>query len=140
MLHLGQLTLTLDLIIKLLFTFAYTHGFTNILSRSRKPNQSQPKHPGEQPIIFEHADGPASYEKRLPDTPLCQNQRIIATVVGWREDKDLYRKCLESFANDQSCGPLIAGIDGDTAEDEDMVKIFLSVRLISSILPTTKMD
>ncbi|KAH6699051.1 nucleotide-diphospho-sugar transferase [Leptodontidium sp. 2 PMI_412] len=127
MLHLGQLTLTLDLIIKLLFTFAYTHGFTNILSRSRKPNQSQPKHPGEQPIIFEHADGPASYEKRLPDTPLCQNQRIIATVVGWREDKDLYRKCLESFANDQSCGPLIAGIDGDTAEDEDMVKIFLSM-------------
>ncbi|KAH7321995.1 nucleotide-diphospho-sugar transferase [Rhexocercosporidium sp. MPI-PUGE-AT-0058] len=126
-LRLGQLTLTLDLAIKLFITFAYSHGLTDIHSLFRKSCNS-PLHPREGPSILEQTDLVANHDEETPKTSeLPHHERIVATVVGWREGADLYRTCLKGFATDEECGPVIAGIDGDTAEDEEMVEIFLNM-------------
>ncbi|PVH76865.1 glycosyltransferase family 2 protein [Cadophora sp. DSE1049] len=138
-LHFGQLTMTLDLIVKLLITFAYTHGFANIRSRLRKSkiyletsktnNQRAgfAKWQGKQLGVIEVTCLDDETDESLAQSSFTQNQQITTTVVGWREDEDLYRKCLEGLAADPRCGPIIAGIDGDTTEDEEMVNVFMDM-------------
>ncbi|KAL2115283.1 hypothetical protein VTJ04DRAFT_10946 [Mycothermus thermophilus] len=62
-------------------------------------------------------------EKQLPLSEI----RCMAAVVGWREDPLLYARALDSYKSARSCVFVIAGIDGDDPEDEDMVKIFNKV-------------
>ena len=49
---------------------------------------------------------------------------IMAAVVGWREDPALYARALESYRRARGCVFLIAGIDGDEKQDQDMVDVF----------------
>lgn len=51
----------------------------------------------------------------------------IAAIVGWREDPALYGRGLESYKSAKICAFLLAGIDGDEEEDQDMVKVFTRV-------------
>ncbi|PSN67538.1 hypothetical protein BS50DRAFT_668049 [Corynespora cassiicola Philippines] len=46
----------------------------------------------------------------------------IASVVGYREDADVFKKCLESYASnyDQRHAAICVGIDGNEAEDYKM--------------------
>lgn len=60
--------------------------------------------------------------------PLAPRLECLAAVVGWREDPALYARALESYKSARTCTFVLAGIDGDEAEDEDMVKIFSKVR------------
>lgn len=52
----------------------------------------------------------------------------MAAIVGWREDPELWTKCLESYKTATGWRFLLAGIDGDDADDQDMVDIFKKVR------------
>ncbi|PVH75778.1 glycosyltransferase family 2 protein, partial [Cadophora sp. DSE1049] len=51
----------------------------------------------------------------------------IACLVGYREEAKLFQGALESY-NDASTKYLVVGVDGNSAEDEEMVKIFQKVR------------
>lgn len=50
----------------------------------------------------------------------------IACLVGYREEERLFRDALISY-NDAGTKTLVVGIDGNSAEDEEMVKIFQKV-------------
>lgn len=56
-------------------------------------------------------------------------------VVGYREDKELFRKCLESmkyYLYNLKISKIIVVIDGDTEDDKYMVDIFNEVFIIDS--------
>ncbi len=55
----------------------------------------------------------------------------VATVVGYREDPSLYRRCLESYKGLDEIEMLVAGIDGNLHEDQQMMDIFLDVSKIA---------
>ncbi|KAK4236549.1 hypothetical protein C8A03DRAFT_35551 [Achaetomium macrosporum] len=48
----------------------------------------------------------------------------MAAVVGWREEPSLYLRALESYKSARTCAFVLAGIDGDEAEDQEMVEVF----------------
>jgi hyaluronan synthase len=52
----------------------------------------------------------------------------MAAVVGWREDPALFTRALESYKRTRGCVFLLVGIDGDEAEDRDMIDVFNMVR------------
>ena len=56
---------------------------------------------------------------------------VMAAVVGWREDPDLFRRALESYQGTRCCKFLLVGIDGDEDADQDMVNVFNEVRFFS---------
>ncbi|CAG9951112.1 unnamed protein product, partial [Clonostachys rosea f. rosea IK726] len=45
----------------------------------------------------------------------------LAAIVGWREDPSLFTRALESYRTTQNCAFVLVGIDGNEAEDMDMV-------------------
>lgn len=51
----------------------------------------------------------------------------LAAIVGWREDPALYRRALESYKTARTCSFVLAGIDGDEKDDQDMVNVFSQV-------------
>ncbi|GAB1316838.1 Glycosyltransferase 2-like domain-containing protein [Madurella fahalii] len=63
----------------------------------------------------------------LESQPRVSRLECLAAVVGWREDPSLYRRALESYKSAKTCAFVLAGIDGDEAEDQDMVRIFNQV-------------
>ncbi len=63
---------------------------------------------------------------RLQRTP--PGLDCIAAVVGWREDPSLFARAMESYKSARGCAFLLVGIDGDEAEDQEMVNVFLRVR------------
>ncbi|KAK4185178.1 family 2 putative glycosyltransferase [Podospora australis] len=65
----------------------------------------------------------------LETQPLSAAPRLecLAAVVGWREDPALYTRALESYKSARTCAFFLAGIDGDEAEDQDMVTVFSQV-------------
>ncbi len=69
-------------------------------------------------------------EKRDREDLYLESQRTtpsldcLAAVVGWREDPTLYRRALESYKASTTCVFLLAGIDGDEAQDQEMVDVF----------------
>jgi hyaluronan synthase len=79
----------------------------------------------------QHANGlDALQDKKaihLESQPNSPKLECLAAVVGWREDPSLYCRALESYKSSRTCIFLLAGIDGDEAEDQDMVKIFKRV-------------
>jgi hyaluronan synthase len=49
--------------------------------------------------------------------------RHMASVVGYREEPILFRKCLQSYRDAPGLEIMLVGIDGDHAEDMEMVAI-----------------
>jgi hyaluronan synthase len=49
--------------------------------------------------------------------------RHMASVVGYREEPGLFKKCLQSYRNSPGLEIMLVGIDGDQAEDMEMVRI-----------------
>ena len=66
---------------------------------------------------------PADVEKNVHQGKACQ--RYVGGVVGYREDPDIFKRCLESYRDhgNKSLSTLVIGIDGNEVEDEEMVKI-----------------
>lgn len=57
----------------------------------------------------------------------------MASIVGWREDPDLWERCLESYKEATGCRFVLVGIDGHDADDKEMVDIFKKVLYCVSI-------
>lgn len=51
----------------------------------------------------------------------------IVTVVGYREDPELYKAALKSYLTASNCRFILACIDGDAEEDQEMAKVFQTV-------------
>ena len=45
----------------------------------------------------------------------------------WREDPDLWRRCLESYKTASGWAFMVVGVDGDEADDQEMIDGFLQV-------------
>lgn len=142
--QLGYLILTVDALVKLFLTFLYTH-----LNSEHKTKQPE-----------DH--GSSLNEKDLPQLEQqerCELQQtkgasvsvndlsldgkepeVVGCVVGWREDEELYARCLESLLSTPNCTTIVAGIDGDEVEDERMVDVFQRVSCNHTRRPLTLHD
>lgn len=49
--------------------------------------------------------------------------RCIASVVGYREEANLWRRCLQSYHNSPGLDIMLIGIDGDHDGDMEMVSV-----------------
>ncbi|GME44857.1 hypothetical protein EAF04_006864 [Neofusicoccum parvum] len=57
--------------------------------------------------------------------------RYMGSVVGYREDPALFRRCLESYKPSTGLGLLLVGIDGNDREDLDMAAV------VEQVYPTS---
>lgn len=51
----------------------------------------------------------------------------MAAIVGWREDPNLWARCLESYKTARGCKFVLAGVDGHDEDDQEMIEIFQKV-------------
>lgn len=127
--QLGYLILTVDALVKLSLTFLYTHFNSEQKSKHTESHDSFPnekdlgqleprqqRDPEETNLL---STSVRSLDDREPD--------VIGCVVGWREDEELYARCLESLRSSPNCTTIVAGIDGDEIEDAKMVDVFQRV-------------
>lgn len=49
--------------------------------------------------------------------------RCISSVVGYREEANLWRKCLQSYYNSPGLEIMLIGIDGDHDGDMEMISV-----------------
>ena len=57
---------------------------------------------------------------------ICEKElavRHLASVVGYREEPNLFRKCLQSYRGSPGLELMLVGIDGDHDGDMEMVRI-----------------
>lgn len=127
--QLGYLILTVDALVKLSLTFLYTRFNCEQKSKHAEshdsfPNEKdlrqleppQPCDPEETKLL---SISVRSLDDGEPD--------VVGCVVGWREDEELYARCLESLRSGPNCTTIVAGIDGDEIEDANMVDVFQRV-------------
>ncbi|CAH0027109.1 unnamed protein product [Clonostachys rhizophaga] len=81
----------------------------------------------EKAALTEKDDTEVNLEKGAIDWSTSGKKECIAAIVGWREDPALFTRALTSYKDAQSCGFVIAGIDGDAEEDMEMVQVFNEV-------------
>lgn len=126
--QLGYLMLTVDALVKLFLTFLYTHLNPQHKNKHTESHahvageKSLPQLEPQQPFEPKDAKVPSVSvdELGLDD----REPEVVGCVVGWREDEELYARCLESIHSTPNCATIIAGIDGDEIEDERMIDIF----------------
>jgi hyaluronan synthase len=135
----GYLILTVDAVVKLILTFLYTHLHSEDKSTHTKAHDTLsgrsllPQLEKDDLKEFEEVKEPLV---RLDDLSLDDGAPdVIGCVVGWREDEELYARCLESLLGTPSCTTIVAGIDGDEVEDERMVDVFQKVSHIQALRP-----
>lgn len=109
---------TLDIII----TIAFTELNRYVIEGCRIAFFGQRRHDLE--TADEIEEKAAIYSESQPEPPRLE---CLAAVVGWREDPALYARALESYKSSNACVFLLAGIDGDEAEDQDMARVFKKV-------------
>ena len=81
---------------------------------------------------YSNIDEKCDWEKiDLEVQPVAPKLECLAAVVGWREDPVLYERALESYKSARSCVFLLAGIDGDETEDQDMINVFNKVNFLA---------
>jgi hyaluronan synthase len=51
----------------------------------------------------------------------------MATIVGYREDPDLFTRALDSYKTAAECRFVLVGVDGDDTPDMEMVDVFQGV-------------
>lgn len=128
-----QLTMTLDLFLKLLITFVYSHRLSGFSFRFPWSKGTGSQDTKDQLSLLESGlllDEKKDVLLQIDSMTISDDSpRVLATVVGWREEETLYRTCLQSLAASPQCHPIIAGIDGDTEVDDIMVNTFLNVSL-----------
>lgn len=128
----GYLILTVDALVKLFLTFLYTHLHSEDKAKHANAHEPipgrnfQPQLESQEPRELEEAKVPSVSVKGL--TIDDGELEVLGCVVGWREDEELYARCLESLRSTPSCTTIVAGIDGDEVEDERMVDVFQKVR------------
>lgn len=129
--QLGYLILTFDALVKLFLTFLYTHLNSDEKSRHIEDHESLPD---EKNILQLESQQPSEHTKNkvaavsVHDLDLNDREpEVVGCVVGWREDEELYARCLDSILTTPNCTTVVAGIDGDEIEDDRMVDVFQRV-------------
>ncbi|KAK4153762.1 hypothetical protein C8A00DRAFT_15040 [Chaetomidium leptoderma] len=112
--------ISLDIII----TIAFTELNRYVIEGCRMAFFSREQGLDKRRALQEKDDREVFYLESQLDRPRIE---CVAAVVGWREDPDLYARALESYKSSGTCAFLLAGIDGDEAEDRDMVRVFNKV-------------
>ena len=110
--------ITLDIIV----TIAFTELNRYVIEGCRVAFRGRQQHNG-RAALQEKRNGDTFLEGQS-DNPTLE---CLAAVVGWREDPSLYARALESYKSSKPCVFLLAGVDGDEAEDQDMIKVFNKV-------------
>ena len=70
---------------------------------------------------------------------ICEKElavRHLASVVGYREEPNLFHKCLQSYCRSPGLGLMLVGIDGDHDGDMEMVRIVEEVNPMFSFTNT----
>ncbi|KAL1858039.1 hypothetical protein Daus18300_010151 [Diaporthe australafricana] len=130
--RLGYLILTVDAIIKLLLTFIYTHVNSQQKGERAKAHEpfssrnTLPQLTSQEPAVLEELKAPLVGVDNLSLDD--EEPGVVGCVVGWREDEELYARCLESLISTPSCTAIVAGVDGDEVEDERMVEVFQKIQ------------
>ncbi|KAJ6437317.1 hyaluronan synthase [Purpureocillium lavendulum] len=108
---------TLDLILTVVLT-----ELTRYVNEGRRMAYYEEFRP---PSISEGMDPEkAALELELLTPSSATRLDCMAAVVGWREDPALFTRALESYKTTRGCVFLVVGIDGDEAEDQDMLDVF----------------
>lgn len=82
------------------------------------------------PVVKEKMDPEkTAFDVESVSSSVMARLDTMAAVVGWREDPALYTRALQSYRRARGCVFLIAGIDGDEKQDEDMVDVFNMVSM-----------
>lgn len=58
---------------------------------------------------------------------LNEGAECMATIVGYREDPELFARALESYKNIPECRLVLVGVDGDDVPDMEMIRVFQQV-------------
>ncbi|KAI0470583.1 hyaluronan synthase [Xylariaceae sp. FL0804] len=63
------------------------------------------------------------------DRSFASDRRLdcLAAVVGYREDPAIFKRALESYIDADNCRFVLASVDGDAPEDQEMVNVFSRV-------------
>ncbi|KAH9893106.1 hyaluronan synthase [Xylariomycetidae sp. FL2044] len=56
-----------------------------------------------------------------------RNLDCLAAVVGYREDPAIFTRALESYLQADNCRFVLASVDGDVEEDQEMINVFKKV-------------
>lgn len=126
--QLGYLILTVDALVKLFLTFLYTHLNSE---HKGKHTENHAHLPGDNILPQLETQQPCEpKEAKVPSVSVDElglddrEPEVVGCVVGWREDEELYARCLESIHSTSNCTTIVAGIDGDEIEDERMIDVF----------------
>ncbi|KAK7923453.1 glycosyltransferase family 2 protein [Apiospora marii] len=123
---------TVDLLISIFF--AEYCRFTNegrrmALSRERQVKAASSPRKEDQDLLLDekqqHLDDEEATMGLAPPEPAGPgSDDAVAMIVGWREDPELWRRCLESYKTASGWAFLIVGIDGDEPDDQEMINVF----------------
>lgn len=84
------------------------------------------------PVVKEKMDPEkAGFDVESISSSVTTRLDTMAAIVGWREEPALYTRALESYRRARGCVFLIAGVDGDEKQDEDMVDVFNLVSILT---------
>ncbi|OCL13621.1 glycosyltransferase family 2 protein [Glonium stellatum] len=75
-----------------------------------------------------------SASKIFPIDKDISDPGCVAAVVGYREDPQLFERALQSYIGARGCKFMLVGIDGDEAEDQEMINVFKQVYPTNSAL------
>lgn len=114
LLHLNCFLVTIDGLIGIFLACIYQHA------QRRRYQQLQ--------SALGYPQEPKEISTSFDNEKLEHQHRTIASIVGWREDEEIYAECLRGVASSPTCTAVVAGIDGDEPEDEAMVDVFQKVR------------
>ncbi|KAK3718044.1 hypothetical protein LTR37_005470 [Vermiconidia calcicola] len=120
-LHYSRVPLTLDIIFTIFL--AELNRFANEQRRNRLELSNLPGSLEESKVKLEKSGDDA-----------IKNVDSIASIVGYREDRDLFTSALQSYVHARSCRLVLVCIDGDGPEDKDMADVFKEVRQLVNIL------
>lgn len=56
-----------------------------------------------------------------------EGAECMATIVGYREDPELFARALDSYKNIPECRLVLVGVDGDDVPDMEMIRVFQQV-------------
>lgn len=103
-------------------------GWSNERLRRKSAGEEQPKREKSDDLSLAERGDYFALINGLPNRKLD----CIAAVVGYREDPVIFTKALESYLQADGCRFVLACIDGNSFEDQDMVDVFQKVYYNSS--------
>lgn len=110
--------MTLDILFSIFLT-----EFNRYANEGRRSRFSS--HQTDTGAVYDTEKAPAPTEHGV-----LAGAETMAAVVGYREDPALFTRALESYKSARGCVFTLVSIDGDAAEDLEMMRVFCKVRTL----------